>query len=129
MIGMIVLVSMMFLSACSTVINTTTQDVELITNPSNAKITIDGKKFGTSPQVVNVERGANHVVKFELDGYEVYETQLTRKISYMYWLNALNGFLPGMLTDWFTGSMYYLIPNQIEIGLTPAKVEEAKKKR
>ena len=125
----IVLGSMMLFRACSTVINTTTQSIELKTNPANAKILIDGKKFGTSPQVVNIERGANHVVKFELDGYDVYETQLTRKISYLYWLNALNGFIPGMVTDWFTGSMYSLIPNEIEIELTPARLEETKKKR
>ncbi|MDP3150547.1 MAG: PEGA domain-containing protein [Ignavibacteria bacterium] len=117
------------LSACSTMINTTTQEIELKSNPPNAKITVDGKKFGTSPQVVNIDRSSDHVVKFELDGYEPYETQLTRKMSWWFWGNALNGFIPGMTIDYFTGSMYNLLPEQVATELTPAKVELPAKKR
>lgn len=114
---------------CSTVMHSTTQSLELKTNPPNAKITIDGKKFGTSPQVVNIDRGTNHIIKFELDGYETYETQATRKVSNWFWLNALNGFLPGMVIDMFTGSMYNILPENIDVELTPAKVVDEKKKK
>ncbi len=116
-------------SACSTVLNTTTQEIGLKTTPTNAKITIDGKKFGMSPQQINVDRGSNHVIKFELEGYETYETQITRKISFWFWGNALNGFIPGMLVDMFTGSMYNLLPEKIEVELVPAKVVVPVKKR
>ncbi|PKL83936.1 MAG: PEGA domain-containing protein [Ignavibacteriae bacterium HGW-Ignavibacteriae-3] len=118
-----------FLSACSTVLNTTTQDVELKTTPPNAKITVDGKKFGTSPQTVNIDRGSNHVIKFELEGYESYETQLTRKISFWFWGNALNGFIPGMIIDMFSGSMYNLLPEAVNVELVPAKVVAPVKKK
>jgi uncharacterized protein YceK len=114
-------------SGCSTALNSTTQEVELKTTPANAKVTIDGKKFGTTPQVVNIDRGSNHTVKFDFDGFESYEIQLTRKISFWFWGNALNGFIPGMLIDMFTGSMYNLLPEKVEIELTPAKVEQKKK--
>lgn len=114
---------------CSTVMHSTTQSIELKTNPPNAKITIDGKNFGTSPQVVNIDRGTNHIIKFELDGYETYETQATRKVSNWFWLNALNGFLPGMVIDMFTGSMYNILPENIDVELTPAKVVDEKKKK
>ncbi|MEW6004484.1 MAG: PEGA domain-containing protein [Stygiobacter sp.] len=114
-------------TACSTVLNTTTQEIEVKSNPANAKITIDGKKFGLTPQIVNLERGLNHVVKLELDGYEVYETQITRKISFWFWGNALNGFIPGMVTDMFTGSMYNLLPEKISVELIQAKQEKGKK--
>jgi len=114
---------------CSTVMHSTTQSIELRTNPPNAKITIDGKKFGTSPQIVNIDRGTNHIIKFELDGYETYETQATRKVSNWFWLNALNGFLPGMVIDMFTGSMYNILPENIDVELTPAKVVDEKKKK
>ena len=117
------------LSACSTVLNTTTQEVELTTTPANARITIDGKKFGTTPQTVNIDRGSNHVVKFELDGFDPYETQLTRKISFWFWGNALNGFVPGMLIDMFTGSMYNILPEKVDVTLNQAKPEPPAKKR
>jgi len=121
-------VSTLLLCSCSTILNTTTQGVELRTNPQNAKITIDGKKFGTTPQIVNLDRGSNHIIKFDLDEHDSYEIQLTRKISFWFWCNILNGFLPGMITDMFTGSMYNLLPEKIDVELTPAKVEQKKKK-
>lgn len=117
------------MTACSTVLNTTTQDVEIKTNPANAKITVDGKKFGTSPQIINIDRGSNHTIKLELEGHEAYETQITRKISFWFWANALNGFIPGMLTDMFTGAMYNLLPEIIEVDLTPAKPPEKSAKK
>lgn len=124
-----IVAAILSLNACSTVFNTTTQEVELKSNPPNAKITVDGKKFGTSPQVINIDRGANHIIKFELDGFENYETQLTRKVSNWFWVNALNGFLPGMVIDMFTGSMYHLLPQKLEVELTPAKEEIKTKKK
>lgn len=117
----------MLLGSCSTVLNTTTQDVEIKSVPANAKITIDGKKFGLTPQVVNIDRGSAHVVKLELDGYEPYETQITKKISIWFWGNALNGFLPGMVIDMFTGSMYNLMPDGISVELQAAKPELKKR--
>jgi hypothetical protein len=124
-----VAVLLLVFNACSTILNTTTQQVELISNPPNANIMVDGQKFGTSPQKINIERGANHVVTFELDGFDIYETQLTRKISFWFWGNALNGFIPGMTIDLFTGSLYNIIPEKLEVELSPAKVETNKKKR
>lgn len=122
-------ISLFVLSSCATVMHSTTQEIELKSQPPNANIIVDGKKFGTSPQLVNIDRGFNHVVKFQLEGYEDYETQVTRKISFWFWLNALNGFIPGMVIDTFTGSMYNLLPDQIDVELTPAKVEDPVKKR
>lgn len=112
------------LTSCATILNTTSQDVEIKSNPANAKIFVDGKRFGTTPQIVNIDRGSNHSIKLELDGHESYETQITRKISIWFWGNAFNGFIPGMITDMFTGSMYNLLPEKIEADLTPVKLPE-----
>lgn len=122
--------SLIMFNACSTIMHSTTQVIEFNSNPPNAKIIVDGQKFGTSPQFVNIERGSNHIIKFELDGFETYETQLTRRISFWFWGNAFNAFIPGMIIDMFTGSMYNLLPDNIDVELTPAKVEiQTKKKR
>jgi len=109
------------LTSCATIINTTTQSVEIVSEPQNARLTIDGKKFGITPQVVNIERGNNHVIKLELDGYEPYETQVTRKISAWYWSNILNGFILGGIFDYLNGSMYELLPGRMQIQLQEAK--------
>ena len=116
-------------NACSTIFNTTTQEIELNSNPPNAKIYVDGKIFGTTPQVINIERGVNHTVKFELEGFEAYETQITRQMSNWFWFNALNGFIPGMSVDLLTGAMYSLFPDEMNAELSPSKVETKTKKK
>ncbi len=125
----IIVIGALLLGACSTIINTTSQNVEIRSEPANAKITIDGKKFGTTPQVINLERGSNHIVKLELDGYDMYETNLTRKISTVFWFNVFNGIVPGVLMDMFSGSMYNLLPEYVEVELQPAKPAPDTKKR
>ena len=108
----------LILGACSTVVNSTTQVVEITSNPPNAKLTIDGRQFGTTPQVVNIERGTNHAVKLELPGYTPYEIQLTTKLSNWVWLNVLNGFIPGFTIDYLNGAMYRLHPDSLNLPLT-----------
>jgi len=98
--------------------NSTTQEIEIRSTPPNAKLIIDGSQFGTTPQVVNIERGKNHTVKLELQGYEYYEIQITKSLSGWVWLNVLNGFVPGFLIDFLNGSMYTLRPSSLEIPLT-----------
>lgn len=120
----LIFAALLLFSGCSTMINTTTQEVELKSNPANAKIIIDGKKFGTTPQIVNLERGAHHIVKFELQGYETYEVQITNRLSHWVWLNTFNGFIPGFTIDWLNGSMYNLYPLQFEAVLTVAPKPE-----
>ena len=109
--------------------NTTTQEVEIKSTPANAKIVIDGRKFGTTPQTVNIERGKDHIIKLSLDGYDLYETQMTGKISAWFWFNVFNGIIPGMLVDMITGSMYSLYPETINIELQQAKPAVPNKKQ
>ncbi len=125
----IMIVSSIQFIGCSTIFNTTTQEVELNSNPPNAKIYVDGKIFGTTPQVINIKRGVDHSVKFELDGFETYETQITRQMSNWFWINALNGFIPGMSVDLLTGGMYSLFPDEMNAELSPAKIETKTKKK
>lgn len=117
------------LQSCATLINSPSQQVEIKTTPQNAKLVIDGKKFGTTPQIVNIPRSDNHIIKIELDGYEPYETQVTTKLSFYFWGNIFNGMIPGMIVDMFTGSMYELFPETLDIQLQEAKPEPVTKKR
>lgn len=117
------------MNACSTFLNSTTQEISIKTEPANAKITIDGKKFGTTPQVVNIERGSNHIIKLELEGYDAYEMQVTRKLSFWFWGNVLNGLIPGMLIDMVTGAMYNLLPENFDVSLQPAPKPEKPAKK
>ncbi|GAB4135820.1 MAG: hypothetical protein Fur0015_08510 [Ignavibacteriales bacterium] len=127
LIQSIAIIFVFLFSACSTVLNSTTQEIEIKSNPENARIIIDGKKFGLTPNVVNLERGVNHIIKLEFEGYETYESQITRKLSNWFWGNALNLFVPGMATDYLTGSMYNLLPQKISVELNEEKTKKDKK--
>ena len=105
------------LCSCSTIINKTTQEISINSNPTSARLSIDGKKFGTTPQVVNIDRGMNHVLKLEVPGYEPYEIQITTQMSSWVWLNVFNGFIPGFTIDYLNGSMYNLFPTSVDVGL------------
>jgi hypothetical protein len=111
------------------VLNTTTQEIELKSVPAGAKISIDNKKFGTTPAFVNIERKKDHAVKFELEGYQPFETQLTTKISFWFWGNIFNGLIPGMVIDMFTGSMNSLYPDSFEAKLVPVENKQPEKKQ
>ena len=117
------------LSSCATLLNTTTQDIEVKSTPSGAKITIDNKKFGNTPQIVNIERKKDHIVKFELDGYQIYETQITTKISFWFWGNIVNGIIPGMVIDYLTGSLNTLLPDNLDAQLVPLPPKTADVKK
>ena len=125
----LLIVGILLLSSCSTILNTTTQEVEIRSEPPYAKISVDGKKYGTTPQILNLERGGNHIVKLELEGYEAYESQITKKLSTAFWFNVFNGIIPGVLVDMFTGSMYNLMPEIMEVEMQQAKVIPEKKKK
>lgn len=122
LIGLFLVFLMQFmLNSCATVFNTSSQEVVITSTPEHGKIIVDGKKYGMTPQTINLERGINHVVRIDLEGFDVYETQITRKTSAWVWVNVLNGFIPGFIFDYISGSMYSLYPDNINIDLQAAK--------
>jgi hypothetical protein len=67
--------------------------------------------------VVDLKRKNSHMIRIELDGYETYETNLTRKVSGWVWGNIVFGGLIGLVVDATAGGMYKLTPEQISAEL------------
>jgi len=91
----------------------TTQEVGISSSPSDAAITINGQNMGTTPMILDLKRKNSYMVRFELTGYENYETNLTRKTSGWVWGNIVFGGLIGLVVDASAGGMYKLTPEQI----------------
>ncbi len=91
----------------------TTQEVGISSNPSNASITINGQNMGNTPMIVDLKRKNSYMVRFELTGYETFETNLTRKTSGWVWGNIVFGGIIGLVVDASAGGMYKLTPEQI----------------
>lgn len=101
------------LAGCATIMHGTKQGVGISSMPSAAKVTVDNSVKGVTPVVLELSRKDNHIVKLELDGYQAYETTLTRKTSGWVWGNIVFGGIPGLAVDAISGGLYVLTPEQI----------------
>jgi hypothetical protein len=106
----------LFLS-CATIIQGTTENVGISSNPSGAQVIIDGQDYGTSPVMATLSRKNNHFVEINLAGYMPYSTTLTKKVSGWIAGNIIFGGLIGLAIDAISGGMYKLTPDQIQAEL------------
>lgn len=118
-----ILLFLLLTKACGTIIQGTTQEVGINSNPSNASVTINGQNHGNTPMIIDLKRKDSHMVKIELDGYHPYETTLTRTTSGWVWGNIIFGGLIGLAVDASAGGMYQLTPEQIEAELRHPQAE------
>lgn len=98
---------------CATIINGSSQDVALSSNPSNAKVTINNEVKGNTPLTASLSRKDEHTVKIELDGFHPYETKIMKETSGWVWGNILIGGLIGLVVDLASGGIYNLTPEQV----------------
>ena len=104
-------------AACATIMHGTNQEVGLSSTPTNARVIVDNKPMGNTPVVAKLARKDNHIVRFELDGYQPFEATLTRRTSGWVWGNIVFGGLIGLAVDAMSGGLYKLTPEQIAGGM------------
>jgi len=64
------------------------------------------------------------MVKFELDGYQLYQTRLTQKFNGWCFGNILIGGLIGIVVDVSTGAMYTLSPSVINVDMSNGTIAD-----
>jgi hypothetical protein len=101
------------LANCGTIIHGTTQEVSISSNPTNARILVDGQPIGQTPATLDLKRKDKHTVRLELGGYQPYEMAMSRSVSGWIAGNILFGGLIGLAVDAISGGMYKLSPEQI----------------
>jgi hypothetical protein len=84
--GKVALLSaVLFLFSCATIFQSVKQNVSISSEPSQAKITIDqnGEKIfeGTTPQIVNLKKGKNVLIKFQKEGFQDLIVPLKKKVA------------------------------------------------
>lgn len=110
-------------SSCASIIHGPTQSVSFASQPSGAKIWIDGKDYGATPKSVDLRRKGRlkgeistkkeYSVKVELEGFYPYEVKLQREMDGWFLGNILFGGLIGIIIDASNGAMYKLNPSQV----------------
>jgi hypothetical protein len=118
-----VLIIILGLSSCASIVNGPSQAVDFTSQPAGARIIIDGKDYGTTPNSVSLRRkgrlpgeAGNKVeynVRIELAGYYPYDVKVKRDINGWFFGNIIFGGLIGIIIDASNGSMYRLSPDQV----------------
>jgi hypothetical protein len=104
----------LLMSSCATIISGSKQNVKFHSNPVAATIYIDEIAVGKTPFEIKLERKRDHHVMIKLEGYQTYQTTLTRKFNAWYIGNILFGGLIGVIVDPITGAIYNLSPNEVQ---------------
>jgi hypothetical protein len=119
-ISIIVLIPFVFLtSGCCTLMKGNRQLVSINSEPTGAKVKIDGLK-GTTPYTADLSRGQDYVATISKEGYEDQQVQITKSFSAMAIFGNILWLLVGAVVDICTGSAYNLNPASVDVELEPA---------
>jgi len=110
------LVIVLFFQSCATIIHGSSQEVEISSKPSNAKVIIDGNTVGSTPVAVNLKRKNSYKIRVSLDGYRQHNAELVSTFSFWTLGNFIT-FPPGIIIDFVTGGSNGLTPDKISVEL------------
>lgn len=97
--------TMLFSTSCATLFTGTSDRLYFTSNPSGAKVFIDGVEMCQTPCNLNVRRSIfSKRVQFKLDGYQVRTIMLDQQFNTVSLLNFF-GALEGWIVDVATGSI------------------------
>lgn len=118
----VLLTAAVALSSCASVLNGSTQKIPVTSTPTGANVSVDGQLAGLTPTRVNVKRKRSHIVTVSKVGYEPEHVYLSREISPAV---AGNLFIPGGLIGWgvdaASGAQYKMVPDAVNVHLTPTR--------
>jgi hypothetical protein len=106
------------LFSCSTIINGSKQQVQFISEPSDAEIIIDGVHIGKTPAMYKLRRGKDHFIEIKKSGYSPYRLTTSKSMSGWFWGNCLCGGIVGMFIDLVSGSAYDIDPTTVTAHLS-----------
>ncbi|RYF46986.1 MAG: PEGA domain-containing protein [Cytophagaceae bacterium] len=113
-------VSMLSLQSCATLFTGTRDTIHFESQPSGAKVRMDGLDMGRTPLDLNVKRSLNDkVVNMSLDGYETRNFSLSKEFNAVSILNLFG--LLGWAVDAATGSLMKYDMKAYTIELDPKK--------
>jgi hypothetical protein len=108
-----------FCTGCATIVKGTTQEIPVSSEPTGARVSVDGSAAGTTPTTVTLSRKANHMVTIEKEGYQSESVAITKSMSAAVAGNIIAGGLVGWGVDAVSGAQYNLNPTTVNVRLQP----------
>lgn len=103
------------LSSCATIFKGTSERVTFNSEPSSAKVYVNGHLMGSTPFKISLKSKDTYFVEFRKEGYETRTVYLSNSIGAGYViLDILFGLVP-VIIDAATGSCYMLDQTYINV--------------
>lgn len=114
-------------SGCATIVQGGRQDVLVDTDPSGARVTVNGYEAGETPVILDLKRDEFHRIELALDGYEPVALRLERDLDFVPAVvgNVFSFGLLGFAVDFVSGAAYELSPDELMIALEAEGVSVA----
>jgi len=113
----LILTSTFLFHSCATIISGSRQGVRIFSEPSAATVYINEIQVGKTPIIRSLKRNQEYRVAIELEGFQRYETRLSREFNNWYLGNLILGGLIGLIIDPITGAIYKLTPEELNAKL------------
>lgn len=111
---------LVLLSGCGTIINGTTQVVEIYSTPSGATVYSSGSYLGETPCAVPLSRNRIHILQFKKPGFETVVKRLESNFSLIVLLNIFwFDFITPTVIDLISGGAWWVAPESVHVKLTP----------
>lgn len=104
-------------SGCATIINGTSQKIQVTSEPTGAVVQVDEKAAYITPVRLRLERRCDHVLTVTKEGYESQTVKIIHVLSEWVAGNTLLGGPLGWVFDIFAGTQYKLLPNSVRVEL------------
>ncbi len=113
-------------SGCATIVNGTTERVQIDSTPPGAEVAIDDSQHLLTPSSVKLSRASAHKLVFHKSGYEDATANLTSSTSGWILGNLLAGGVVGMAIDVSDGAGRKLSSDSVKVSLTPLPSRSSK---
>ena len=118
---LLLIIAPLFFTGCATIFDGSTDEVYLTSEPSGAKVIINGHERGTTPITLALKKKKDYNIEFIKEGYRKKTWYLSHSIG-AGWiiLDVLLG-LVGIIVDAATGNWYGLDEDSYRAILEPEK--------
>jgi len=107
---------------CAAIFSGSSQKVDFSSDPSGAKVYVNGNYMGVAPLQLKLEKKHSYTIEFRKEGYENKTVLITNSVG-AGWivLDALGGLIP-IIIDAATGSWYSLDQDHVNAALEAQQV-------
>ena len=113
------LFTFIFYSGCATIFSGSREDVNFTSEPSKAKVIVDGQDRGTTPLKISLKKGKDYNINIVKDGYQKKTFTVTYSLGAGWLILDILAGVIGIVVDAVTGNWNGFDENSYKAVLEP----------